>query len=75
LSAGGRPPVKTQKYVDMAVTVPQYLVLTGGPILEVGLHRQTGKAPNRRHLAREKVHGGKHFMATKKKAAKKKKKH
>jgi hypothetical protein len=31
-------------------------------------------APNR-HLAREKVHGGKHFMATKKKAAKKKKKH
>jgi hypothetical protein len=26
-------------------------------------------------LAREKVHGGTHFMATKKKAAKKKKKH
>jgi hypothetical protein len=31
--------------------------------------------PSRSNLAREKVHGGKHFMATKKKAAKKKKKH
>jgi hypothetical protein len=59
----------------MAVTVPQYLVLTGEPIPELGLHRQTGKSPNRRHLAREKVHGGNYFMATKKKAAKKKKKH
>jgi hypothetical protein len=62
-----------QNLVDMAVTLPQYLVLTGGPIPQVGLHRK-GDAPNR-HLAREKVHGGKHFMATKKKAAKKKKKH
>jgi hypothetical protein len=35
----------------------------------------SGQAPDRRHLAREKVHGGNHFMATKKKAAKKKKKH
>jgi hypothetical protein len=34
-----------------------------------------GLTPNRRHLAREKVHGGNYFMATKKKAAKKKKKH
>jgi len=33
------------------------------------------KGPSRSNLAREKVHGGKHFMATKKKAAKKKKKH
>jgi hypothetical protein len=43
----------------MAVTLPQYLVLTDEPILEIGLHRQAGKAPNRRYLAREKVHGGK----------------
>jgi hypothetical protein len=34
-----------------------------------------GLTPNRKHLAREKVHGGNYFMATKKKAAKKKKKH
>jgi hypothetical protein len=58
----------------MAVTLPQYLVLTGEPIPEVGLRRQ-GQRPNRRHLAREKVHGGNTSMATKKKAAKKKKKH
>jgi hypothetical protein len=61
--------------VDTAVTLPQYLVLIGEPIPSVGLHRTRATAPNRRHLAREKVHGGKHFMATKKKAAKKKKKH
>jgi hypothetical protein len=69
LGAGRTP----QNFVDMSVTLPQYLVLIGGPIPQVGLHRK-GDAPNR-HLAREKVHGGKHFMATKKKAAKKKKKH
>jgi hypothetical protein len=63
----------TQNSVDMPVTLPQYLVLTGEPIPIVGLHR--GLTPNRRHLAREKVHGGNYFMATKKKAAKKKKKH
>jgi hypothetical protein len=61
--------------IDTAVTLPQYLVLIGEPIPRVGLHRTRATAPNRRHLAREKVHGGKHFMATKKKAAKKKKKH
>jgi hypothetical protein len=60
----------------MAVTLPQYLVLTGGPIPRVGLHWKPGRiCPSRSNLAREKVHGGKHFMATKKKAAKKKKKH
>jgi hypothetical protein len=36
---------------------------------------EPGKGRDRRHLAREIAHGGKHFMATKKKAAKKKKKH
>jgi len=60
----------------MAVTLPQYLVLTGGPIPRVGLHRKTGfSVRTEENLAREKVHGGNHFMATKKKAAKKKKKH
>jgi hypothetical protein len=58
----------------MGVTLPQYLVLTGEPIPQVGLRRK-GQRPNRKHLAREKVHGGNYFMATKKKAAKKKKKH
>jgi hypothetical protein len=65
----------SKNFVDTAVTLPQYLVLIGEPIPRVGLHRTRATAPNRRHLAREKVHGGKHFMATKKKAAKKKKKH
>jgi hypothetical protein len=29
----------------MAVTLPQYLVLTGEPIQSVGLHRQWAKRP------------------------------
>jgi hypothetical protein len=42
----------------------------------LGSIRQNGQnARPKINLAREKVHGGKHFMATKKKAAKKKKKH
>jgi hypothetical protein len=65
---------KYKKCVDMDVTLPQYLVLTGEPIPQVGLRRK-GQRPNRRHLAREKSSRRKHFMATKKKAAKKKKKH
>ena len=43
----------------MGVTVPQYLVLIGESIPEVGLHRQAAKRPTEDHLAREKVHGGK----------------
>jgi hypothetical protein len=58
----------------MPVTLPQYLVLTGEPI-PFGLHRKRAECPTEKHLAKEKVHGGNHFMATKKKAAKKKKKH
>jgi hypothetical protein len=46
----------SKNFVDTAVTLPQYLVLTGGPTLQVGLHRK-GKRPTE-HLAREKVHGG-----------------
>ena len=34
-----------QKYVDMPVTLPQYLVLTGEPIPRVGLCRQRAKRP------------------------------
>jgi hypothetical protein len=76
-SSGCRPQrgIGCKNSVDTAVTLPQYLVLIGEPILSIGLHRRRATAPNRRHLAREKVHGGKYFMATKKKAAKKKKKH
>jgi hypothetical protein len=60
----------------MTATVPQYLVLTTEPIPREGApFGEPGKGRDRRHLAREKAHGGKHFMATKKKAAKKKKKH
>jgi len=33
-----------QKCVDTAVTLPQYLVLTGEPIPSVGLHRITGES-------------------------------
>jgi hypothetical protein len=60
----------------MAATLPQYLVLIGGPIPSIGLHRKTGQAART-----EETLQGKKFteentsMATKKKAAKKKKKH
>ena len=67
---------KTQKYVDMAVTLPQYLVLIGEPIPQVGLHRQMGKSAQPKTPCKgKKFTEEKHFMATKKKAAKKKKKH
>jgi hypothetical protein len=59
----------------MGVTVPQYLVLIGESILEVGLHRQAAKRPTEDTLQGKKFTEEKHFMATKKKAAKKKKKH
>jgi hypothetical protein len=55
--------------------VPQYLVLIGEPILDVGLHRQAAKRPTEDTLQGKKFTEEKHFMATKKKAAKKKKKH
>jgi hypothetical protein len=58
----------------MTVTVPQYLVLTTEPIPREGLPSEN-RAKAGTEGAREKAHGGKHFMATKKKAAKKKKKH
>jgi len=63
----------SKNFVDTAVTLPQYLVLTGGPTLQVGLHRN-GKLPDRAPC-KGKSSRRKHFMATKKKAAKKKKKH
>jgi hypothetical protein len=61
----------------MAVTLPQYLVLTGGPIPRVGLHKDKAgpQSPEPKQPCKGKVHGGNTFMATKKKAAKKKKKH
>jgi hypothetical protein len=46
-----------------------------GPYQGLGSSETGFSARTEENLAREKVHGGKHFMATKKKAAKKKKKH
>jgi hypothetical protein len=44
----------------MAVTLPQYLVLNGSPIPQVGLDWASGLgAPNRETLQGKKVHGGK----------------
>jgi hypothetical protein len=44
----------------MAVTLPQYLVLNGSPIPQIGLDSANGLgAPNRDTLQGEKVHGGK----------------
>src|SRR5215470_4726231 len=34
-----------QNCIDMAVTLPQYLVLKGEPILKIGLHRQWAERP------------------------------
>jgi hypothetical protein len=60
----------------MAATLPQYLVLNGSPILQVGLDSANGLgAPNRDTLQGKKFTEENNFMATKKKAAKKKKKH
>jgi hypothetical protein len=36
---------RMQKCVDMPVTLPQYLVLTGEPILSIGQHRQWARRP------------------------------
>src|SRR5579862_2717451 len=39
---------KRKNCVDMAVTLPQYLVLIGGPIPRVGFHSENGRqCPNR----------------------------
>ena len=58
----------------MGVTLPQYLVLTGVPIPRVGLDSVNGLgAPNRTHLAREKVHGGKTLHGNQEKGCKEEK--
>ena len=45
----------TKKFVDFAVTLPQYLVSIGEPIPEIGLHRESwARRPTEDHLAREK---------------------
>ncbi|PYX48655.1 MAG: hypothetical protein DMG79_11345, partial [Acidobacteria bacterium] len=60
-----------QNSVDSLFTVPQYLVLYGLPTLQVGLIEKQG--PRSRDFEQGKiVHTEESFMATKKKAKKKK---
>jgi len=59
----------------MAVTLPQYLVLTGELIPRVGLVRRRATVPEPKQTLQGKKFTEEYFMATKKKAAKKKKKH